>query len=152
MRKLKKNIINFNFITILFLLFLSSCQPNTDIKKSDRAIRTVLAKQEKAWSDGNLDEYMNGYWKNDSLKFIGKSGIQYGWQKTTDNYKKSYPDKASMGTLKFNILTIDFLSSTSAYVIGKWDLTREKGDIGGYFSLLFKEIDKKWVIVCDHSS
>ncbi|MBI5542015.1 MAG: DUF4440 domain-containing protein [Bacteroidia bacterium] len=118
----------------------------------EKSVRLTLADQEKAWNNGDLVSYMNGYWNNDSLKFIGKSGIQYGWQKTLDNYKKSYPDKSSMGNLKFEIVKIELLSDNSAFVIGKWALTREKGDINGYFTLLFKIIDGKTVIVCDHSS
>lgn len=95
---------------------------------------------------------MNGYWNNDSLKFIGKSGIQYGWQQTLENYKKSYPDKSTMGILKFDIVKIESLSKNSAFVIGKWALTRDKGDVSGFFTLLFRIIDGKWLIVCDHSS
>lgn len=113
----------------------------------------LLMNQKNSWNDGNLEQYMLGYWKSDSLSFIGKKGITRGWQATLDTYKKSYPDKAAMGVLQFDILKVDILSPTSAYVVGKWDLTRkEKGNLSGYFSLLLKKIDNKWVIVSDHSS
>lgn len=113
----------------------------------------LLMNQKSAWNEGNLDQYMMGYWKNDSLSFIGKKGITKGWQATLDTYKKSYPDKAAMGQLQFDILKVELLSPTSAYVVGKWDLTRkEKGNLSGYFSLLLKKLDNKWVIVSDHSS
>lgn len=116
-------------------------------------ILQLLINQKNAWNDGNLEQYMMGYWKSDSLSFIGKKGITKGWQATFDNYKKSYPDKESMGQLEFDILKVEILSPTHAYVVGKWDLTRnEKGNIGGYFSLLLKKLGKRWVIVSDHSS
>ena len=50
-------------------------------------IRTLLQKQTEAWNRGDVEGFMEGYWKSDSLMFIGKSGITYGWQKTLDNYK-----------------------------------------------------------------
>lgn len=120
--------------------------------KDDAAIKNILAMQSDAWNAGNLETFMQGYWKNDSLKFIGTSGITYGWQKTLDNYKKNYPDAAAMGKLNFTILETKRLSVLYYFVVGKWHLTRSIGDIGGHFTLLFKKINKKWVIVADHSS
>ena len=120
--------------------------------KDDVAIKNILTMQTDAWNTGNLEAFMQGYWKNDSLKFIGKSGITYGWQKTLDNYKKGYPDAAAMGKLNFTILETKRLSVLYYFVVGKWYLTRSIGDIGGHFTLLFKKINKSWVIVADHSS
>lgn len=119
-----------------------------------RQIRQVLTLQQAAWNAGNIDEFMQGYWHNDSLMFIGKKGITRGWQQTLDNYKKSYPDKQTMGELQFTILSVELFSSTTAQVIGQWNLKRapEKGDIGGHFTLILKKIGKHWLIVSDHSS
>lgn len=112
-----------------------------------------MARQEAAWNQGNLDSFMIGYWPSDSLRFIGSRGLTYGWQTTLDNYRKSYPDRDAMGTLKFTILSVEKLSRRSAYVIGKWRLTRgEKGDLSGHYTLLWRKIHGKWVIVADHSS
>ena len=88
--------------------------------------------QEESWNKGDIRGFMNYYWNNDSLKFIGSKGITYGWQKTLDNYIKGYPTKEAMGILTFTILEATQLSATSIYVIGKWDLKKEKSS-GGYF-------------------
>lgn len=105
-----------------------------------------------AWNSGNLDHFMDTYWKNDSLMFIGKSGVTYGWQNTLDNYKKSYPDTAAMGKLSFDILHVKRLSVLYYSVVGKWHLNRSIGNIGGHFTLIFKKIKNKWLIISDHSS
>ncbi|MFH0894924.1 MAG: nuclear transport factor 2 family protein [Bacteroidota bacterium] len=140
-------------ILTLFLSVTLYAQSSNDIKQNaKKEILQVLSFQEKAWNKGNLDEYMQGYWKSDSLKFIGSKGIQYGWQATLDNYKKSYPDKATMGILTFSNLNVELLSENSAFIVGQWHLKREKGDVGGYFTLLFKKKNNNWVIICDHSS
>jgi ketosteroid isomerase-like protein len=86
--------------------------------------------------------------------FIGKKGITKGWQQTLNNYKKSYPDKAAMGQLAFDIISVEAIAKTTMYVVGKWHLKRskEQGDLQGHFSLIVKKINNKWFIVSDHSS
>jgi hypothetical protein len=107
--------------------------------------------QETAWNNADIAGFMKYYWKSDSLKFIGSKGITYGWQKTYDNYVKGYPTKEAMGILTFTIKETTQLSETSMYVIGQWELRKEK-PAGGYFTLLWKNINGQWVIVADHTS
>jgi hypothetical protein len=141
-------------IALLFTLILFAMNTFSQIHEED--LKTVITKsmneQEIAWNKGDIDGFMGSYWNNDSLKFIGKSGITFGWKSTLANYKKSYPDKATMGILSFSIINVEKLSGTSCYVIGKWKLKREKGAVGGYFTLLWKLIDGEWLIVTDHTS
>lgn len=120
--------------------------------KDEKQITTSLMLQQKAWNEGDLVAFMATYWNNDSLMFIGKSGITYGWKNTLSNYKKGYPDTASMGKLNFNLLHIKRISPGYFSVVGKWYLTRSIGNIGGHFTLLFKKFRNKWLIVSDHSS
>lgn len=110
-----------------------------------------MKEQETAWNNGDIPGFMKHYWENDSLKFIGSKGITYGWKNTLDNYVKGYPDKEAMGILTFTLIEVTRLSRNSVYVIGKWELTKEKA-AGGYFTLLWKKINGKWVIVADHTS
>ena len=121
-------------------------------QSADKEIKKVLYDQQVAWNNGDMEEYMKGYWNSDSLVFIGKSGPKYGWKNTLENYKKSYPDKRMMGVLSFDILKVEQLSNEAAFVIGKWKLVREKDEPQGCFTLLFKKINGTWFIVTDHSS
>jgi len=137
------------FLSCLLSFFLVAATAQT---KDETEIRNSLATQSAAWNEGDLDRFMQTYWKSDSLMFIGKSGITYGWQATLDNYKRGYPDTAAMGKLDFTIIVIKRLSVLYFSVVGKWHLTRSIGDVGGYFTLLFKKVKNKWVIISDHSS
>jgi ketosteroid isomerase-like protein len=137
------------FLCLLLALFSSVSFSQT---KDETAIRNVLQAQEIAWNKGDLEKYMQGYWKNDSVMFIGKSGITYGWQKTLDNYKKGYPNKEAMGKLNFTLLEIKPISAQYYFVVGKWHLQRTIGNLQGIFTLLFKKINGEWVIVADQSS
>lgn len=139
---------------ILIACLLSCIVPILLYSQSDAetAIRTTMSNQVKYWNEGNLEAFMEGYWKSDSVMFIGSHGITYGWQNTLNNYKKGYPDTAAMGKLHFNLLEVKRLSAIYFFVTGKWHLTRSIGDAEGYFTLLFQKIKNRWVIVKDHSS
>ena len=137
------------FILLCFLTYSFSVQSQTHPEKQ---IRDILARQVKAWNNGDLDGFMNGYWQNDSLMYIGKSGVTYGYGSTLATYKKNYGDTSRMGKLTFTILHVKRLSPKYYHVLGKWSLTRAAGDVAGYYTLLFRKIRGEWVIVSDHSS
>lgn len=118
----------------------------------ENAIREAMAEQEKCWNAGDLECFMKGYWQSEELVFIGSKGLTYGWQKTLDNYKVSYPNKEAMGTLQFTLQIVEPLSEDFWFVVGKWKLTRENDEPGGHFSLIWRNIDGEWVIVSDHTS
>lgn len=140
-------------LVIIIALLAFGCQkPASDPAKDVAQIRTVLDAQIKAWNQGNLEAFMETYWKSDSLMFIGKSGPTYGWQPTLDNYKKGYPDTAAMGKLSFNLLEFKKLGDDVYFVVGKWMLARTIGDLSGHFTILLRRIDGQWKIIADHSS
>jgi ketosteroid isomerase-like protein len=137
---------------LLFLLCLALGNNCFGQSNDEIAVRKILADQSASWNRGDIDGFMKGYWENDSLMFIGKSGITYGWFKTLNNYKRNYPDTVSMGKLAFTIISAKDLSPEYFHVIGKWHLLRSIGNLEGHFTLLFKKIKEQWVIIADHSS
>jgi ketosteroid isomerase-like protein len=137
-------------LILIFALFLSFWQGFSQTKEE---IISIISQQQSLWNKGDIPGFMEYYWKSDSLQFIGQNGVVHGWNATLARYRKNYPDLATMGTLKFDIKEVDLLSGKSAWVLGQWHLTRpEKGDIGGYFTLIFKKIKGRWLIVSDHTS
>ena len=136
----------------ILLLWLLCTAATTYAQTDKEQILQVLDMQMKAWNSGSIEQYMTGYWNNDSLVFVGKSGPTYGYNKTLQNYKRSYSDAAKMGQLHFDILQVRQLSADYYFVLGKWALARTAGDVSGSFTLLFRKIKGKWCIVADHSS
>ncbi len=118
----------------------------------ETSIRKLLNDQVSAWNRGNIDDFMKGYWQNDSLHFVGHGGMTSGYTNTLNNYKKTYSDSAKMGKLFFTLLKLSKLSDEYYFVIGKWFLKRTGGDIGGYYTLLFRKINGNWLIITDHTS
>ena len=127
------------------------------IKKSDTkelaeaGIRLVMEAQEIAWNNHDLEGFMQGYWKSDSLKFYGSNGLTKGWNQTLANYKKGYPTKAESGTLKFVINDISKIEGDNYWVMGEYHLKRDVGDANGPFLIIFKKINGAWKIVADMS-
>jgi hypothetical protein len=141
-------------IPVFLFGVLTSClgqKPKENKIENEIAIRKVLDLQVAAWNEANIDEFMKGYYKSDSILFIG-SKITSGWDSTLLRYKKSYPGKTAMGKLRFEILRMDSISSDSYLVTGKYFLTLEKDNPSGIFTLLFKKKKGNWVIVYDHTS
>jgi ketosteroid isomerase-like protein len=132
---------------LMFVAITASAQKADEIK-----IRQLLSAQTEAWNRGDIEAFMQGYWKSDSLMFIGKSGVTRGWQPTLENYKKGYPDTAAMGKLAFQIITVKDISADNFFVVGKWMLKRSIGDISGHYLILLRKIKGRWVIIADHSS
>lgn len=140
-------------IVLLPLLLAAATLLFAQKKSTDKqAILEVMSNQQAAWNKADINAFMEGYWKSDSLKFIGRNGVTYGWSTTLENYKKGYPTPEAMGQLTFTIVSVELLSPTSAYMIGKWELKRANDAPGGHFTLLWKKINGKWVIVADHTS
>lgn len=137
------------YLLAALLLFTTVSRAQT---ADEQQIRNVLETQRTAWNKGDLEGFMQTYVRSDSLMFIGKNGVQWGWQNTLENYKKSYPDRDAMGELQFDLLVIKKLSDQYYYVVGKWMLSRTIGDVSGHFDLLLQKINGRWYIISDHSS
>jgi len=115
-------------------------------------IKEIMQRQESCWNKGDLECFMNGYWESDSLMFIGKNKVHFGYQNTLKRYRSAYPDTEAMGHLSFTFIYMEQQAEDSFYVIGKYHLKRTVGDLEGHFTLLWKRIEGQWVIVADHSS
>lgn len=141
------------FTGILAGLFFITSFGVEPIKEKDKTeITNLLEKQVEAWNQGNLEKFMEPYWDSQKLVFVGSRGPTYGWQATLQSYKKGYPDKTAMGKLKFTILDISKIDKKTVFVIGKFELTREIGDLSGHYTLVIQKINGKWLIISDHSS
>lgn len=120
--------------------------------KDEREILSILDAQTQAWNRGDFDGFMKGYMESDSLMYIGKGGVTYGFTATLNNYKRNYAGTDKMGQLRFDILHLKKLGKKHYLVVGKWFLKRNAGDVGGHYTLTFEKVNGEWVIIADHSS
>jgi ketosteroid isomerase-like protein len=137
------------------LVFVAWCLVSTSLlaqQGPEGAIRKVLDKQVKAWNRGDIEGFMEGYWKSDALTFVTASGVTRGWQNVIERYRRSYPDGKAMGALSFADLEIRVLSQDSAMVLGRWQLQREADRPEGHFTLILRKFPEGWRVVHDHTT
>jgi len=118
----------------------------------DPEIQKVIRAQEEAWNRGEIDGFMNGYWRSEQTVFVSGDEVTRGWQKVLDRYKAKYSDRAKMGTLTFSELEITALSNDHAIALGSWKLKRATDEPRGKFTLVFRKFPEGWKIVHDHTS
>ena len=123
-----------------------------DDTKSILAIRAVLRLQAKAWNSGDIDRFMEHYWKSDKLTFSVGGKTTRGWSKTKENYMRRYPTRKKMGKLSFDQIEVVELGDSAALVLGRWRLARDPDALHGNFSLVFRRMNNRWVIIHDHTS
>lgn len=117
------------------------------------AIERVLDEQVAAWNRGDLEAFMEGYWRSPDLVFTSGGNVQRGWQTTLDRYRATYGNSPeTMGRLAFSDLEVHPLGDGAAWALGRWALDNAGRKIGGVFSLVFREVDGRWVIIHDHTS
>lgn len=148
-----------NITVLCFLIFARFSAPaNSDDQKATNSasltneILAVFNQQVAAWNAGDLEAFMETYWKSEKLTFSGGGKTTRGWQATLDRYKKSYSSKALMGKLTFTDFEVTPLGNSSALALGRWHLQRAKDSPEGNFSVVLKKFDGKWKIIHDHSS
>src|SRR5438270_6365674 len=115
-------------------------------------IESVLRAQTEAWNRGDIDGFMNGYWRSEKTVFVSGDEVTRGWQNVLDRYKKKYFDRAKMGTLTFSNLEISPLSADAAVALGAWKLKRASDEPQGRFTLIFRRFPEGCKIVHDHTS
>ncbi|MDT5060759.1 MAG: hypothetical protein QOH63_1218 [Acidobacteriota bacterium] len=127
-------------------------KPNKHDEKTIAAIRAVLDAQVAAWNRGDIEGFMDGYWRSDETVFVSGDTVTHGWQTVLDRYKKGYSTREKMGTLTFSELEIKVVSKDTAVALGRWQLARSGDTPHGRFTLIFRHKAEGWRIVHDHTS
>src|SRR5690606_22595857 len=150
-----QRVLGYIFLGILGLSVAAcrSAQPVfSDAAQEEAAIRAVMAAQVDAWNRGDLEGFMGGYVRSDTLRFASGGHARRGWQTALDAHLAGYPDRAAMGTLVFDVRDVQLLSPPWALVFGEWRLRRANDEPWGLYTLLFRKTEAGWQIVHDHTS
>lgn len=151
-----KTILFFGSVVCAVLFVGAGCglpsSEGADDETARAAIRAVLHAQVDAWNRGEVEAFMEGYARTDSLRFASGGTVHRGWEAALARYRRAYPDRAAMGTLAFRQLDIRVLTSSTALVFGAWQLTRADDAPHGLFTLVFRRYPEGWRIVHDHTS
>jgi ketosteroid isomerase-like protein len=147
-------------LPLVALIVLAGCgiviggpPPDEEAEDPARAILRVLGDQARAWNEGDLEGFMEGYWRSPDLLFTSGGRVQRGWQTTLDRYRSTYGNETgTMGRLSFYEVEVHPSGDSAAWVLGRWALERGGEDMGGVFTLVFRRFGDRWLIVHDHTS
>jgi uncharacterized protein (TIGR02246 family) len=117
----------------------------------------MLQASARAWNEGNLDGFMDDYWRSPLLTFSGSDGVTRGWESVRDRYLNTYfAPAAARDELRFEAIEVTPLGTHHALALGRYVLAPE-GDppadtSSGFFSLVLSRVDGEWRIIHDHTS
>ena len=114
-------------------------------------VRATLRAQTAAWNEGNLDAFMETYWKDDALKFVSGGEITKGWSATMKRYRERYADGNGLGQLGLGQMDVELVTDDVAVVTGRFTHTKDAAPTSGFFSLVMRRDRGAWRIVHDHT-
>ena len=117
----------------------------------------MLQASSASWNGGDLDGFLDDYWKSEELTFSGGSGVTRGWEDVRERYLRGYwAPEMERDSLRFEDLEVTALGDDHALALGRYVLFRpeEGGSVTntGYFSLVLRRTEDGWKIIHDHTS
>ena len=150
-RRLSVRILRASLLALL--TFSTSCKSLRRGAREDLdAVRAVLQEQVKAWNRGDLEAFAHTYERSRNLVFRGPDELSTGWDAMLVRYRRGYPDRKSMGTLRFANLELDDLGYKTILAHGRWELVRENDAPMGHFAIVLRQLAEGWRIVLDYSN
>jgi uncharacterized protein (TIGR02246 family) len=138
-------------VLLAFFSVVSCAPPEPDTESMEREIRATLERQVSMWNRGDIEGFMDYYWKSDAFTFQSGDRRLEGWDQLLAMYRANYAGE-KRGTLDFSDIEVTTLSHDAAYVIGRWRVVAQDTTKAGLFTLIVRRIGGEWRITHDHSS
>ncbi len=155
-------------VALLAVVALAGCgferqegddQPAGDVLGGDpaREIEEMLLASAEAWIGGDLDGFMDDYWRSEDLTFSSGTGVTRGWESVRTRYLETYwAPGAARDSLRFQDIEVMELGEAHALALGQYVLyqlqEQEVVTATGFFSLVLRKTDEGWRILHDHTS
>ena len=123
----------------------------TLLRKPEDIVRATVRAQAAAWNEGDLDAFMDIYWKNDALKFVSGGDVTRGWSATMKRYRDRYQGAAGMGRIDLDKLEAQLVTEDVAVVTGRVRHAVGENASASVFSLVMRRDEGVWRIVHDHT-
>ncbi len=120
--------------------------------QSTISIKAMIDAQGKAWNSGNLGAYMAYYWRSSKTKHIFNEQVSVGWEAIDGRLRAMFANPALMGKISYRDLEIDVITKDMATAEARWRYEHDNLAMDGYFTLIVRKIDGRWLIVHDHAS
>lgn len=134
-----------------------SSEPTGASSRSETEIVEMLQASAGSWNGGDLNGFLDDYWRSDELTFSGATGVTRGWDDVLARYRESYwAPGTARDSLRFEEMEVTPLGDDHALALGRYVLYRPEdgGAVAstGFFSLVLRRVDGRWKIIHDHTS
>lgn len=118
------------------------------------AIERLLDEQSAAWSRGDLDGFMQAYWRDPRLYYASAGVCVRGWDALLDSYRQRYGQGAELGQAVFSQVEVELLDGDAAKVHGRFEVEADgtRTAAGSYTLVLRRFAGAGWRIVADQVS
>jgi hypothetical protein len=142
------------FVFFLILLSVSGTQAQKKIAPDAIAeVKAVLDSQVIAWNAGAQNKEMSVYYESPEMLFVNRTGIRKGYEPIRASYQRAPVDRSRVGTYSYEPLHIERLSPNCVFFVIKWKVEANgRSTMSGVTSMVWKRINKKWVIAAEHAS
>ncbi|MHA7872109.1 MAG: YybH family protein [Hyphococcus sp.] len=114
-------------------------------------VAATLRAQAAAWNEGDLDAFMEAYWKSDDLAFVSDGKVTRGWSATMKRYRDRYAKDSGLGRLSLENMNVMVVTDDVAVATGRFALAHGEAGGSGHFSLTLRRMNGVWRIVHDHT-
>jgi ketosteroid isomerase-like protein len=157
-------------LAVFLIPLLSACtnaRPVETLQSEREVIEEIdglIEAQVAAWNSGDLEGFTSVY--SEDCKFLSPSGLTEGRAQVLARYRRRYPDRAAMGTLRFEFIEMvpasmevesvfGLVKSTGIFgvsVAATWFLSYPDRDTAsGLTLIIFRRTPKGWRIIQDAS-
>ena len=116
-------------------------------------VQAALDAQVTAWNSGALEKSASVYYDSPEMLWVNRTGIRKGTDSLQRSFRRPQTDRSRPGTYSYEPLQILQLSPNCVYFVIRWKMEQNgRNSMTGVTSLVWKRINKKWVIVAEHAS
>ena len=112
-----------------------------------------LRRQSQAWNEGNLEAALDAYCPRSDIVWVNRNGVSRGFDAFATAMRADFADPARMGRMSVELLESRAVSSESALVSLRWEISREgRRLMGGVSTQLWAPCNGRLRIVLEHAS
>jgi|HubBroStandDraft_2_1064218.scaffolds.fasta_scaffold335704_1 uncharacterized protein (TIGR02246 family) len=106
----------------------------------------------EAWNRHDLDGYLDGFWRSDSLILVVEGETVRGWDLLSKALHTGYPNPTEMGNVTLDRVQVQMLSSDLALAL-TWDtVSFPKKKEFGTSTIVMKKLPEGWRVAVMHTS
>lgn len=121
--------------------------------KTDETIRQLTDKLRTDWNSGNMDAYLDAYWKSEQMSLMFGNQAVRGWQALADLFRGNWSTEPAMGDFSVSNVVVIPLSPDTVISSGAFTHVFPTETVEGSFSHVWKlQADGRWLIAHEHTS